>query len=424
MTVKGASVKPHPLSGRLKVMPSKSMSHRLAICAGLAGASRVRSLGLSEDIMATCNVLRGLGYKMDVSGDVLISGQRTSTACNGLLDCGESGSTLRFLIPLALDGTRRRFTGHGRLLSRPQAEYERIFAERGIDFIRTNDYIEVCGTLTPGVYRVRGDVSSQFISGLLFALPVLDGDSRIEISEPLESRSYIDLTLSSLAAFGVHADWDESHGIAINVPGKQKFQPSDVSVEGDFSHAAFWLAAGVLGNGVELTGLKHDSLQGDAHIIDILRAMGAKPEWHGDTLCVPHAQLHGTEVDVSQVPDLFPILSVLAAEAKGITHLTNAARLRIKESDRLAAMAKELSTLGASVTEEEDSLTVDGGHSLKGAPVSAHNDHRIAMSMAIAASVCSGEMTIDNAECVRKSAPDFWEEYRSLGGSFTFSGEN
>ncbi|MCD8392846.1 MAG: hypothetical protein LUB57_06420, partial [Cloacibacillus porcorum] len=188
------TITPKPLSGDIKIMPSKSMSHRLAICAALAGDSRVRSLGLSEDIMATCRALRGLGCEMELKGDMLATRSKKSVSDDTApLDCGESGSTLRFLIPLALDGRRRRFTGRGRLLSRPQEEYARLFAEREIEFIQKEDYIELCGRLRPGLFKIRGDVSSQFISGLLFALPTLGGDSRIEITTRLESRSYIDL---------------------------------------------------------------------------------------------------------------------------------------------------------------------------------------------------------------------------------------
>lgn len=420
---KGITITPKPLAGTIKIMPSKSMSHRMAICAALAGGSQVRSLGLSEDITATCRVLRGLGCEMELTGDTLTTGPKKEPPREAEpLDCGESGSTLRFIIPLALDGKRRRFTGQGRLMSRPQAEYERIFTERGIDFIRSDDYIEVCGRLRPGVFEVRGDVSSQFISGLLFALPALDGDSRIVVTTPPESRGYIELTLSALAGVGIKAAWDDG-GRALNVPGRQRFAPAAVTVEGDFSHAAFWLAAGAVGGGAELTGLKKDSLQGDAMIVELARRMGAAVEWRGEKLCVARSKLRGAEIDVSQTPDLFPALSVLAACAEGETRLTGAARLRIKESDRLAAMAAELAALGAEVREGEDSLTITGGGKLRGGAVSAHNDHRVAMSLAVAASACVGETTIDDAECVKKSAPDFWKEYRAMGGSFMIDKE-
>lgn len=419
------TITPRPLSGEIKIMPSKSMSHRLAICAALAGDSRVRSLGLSEDIMATCRALRGLGCQMELNSDMLATRSKKSVSNDTApLDCGESGSTLRFLIPLALDGRRRRFTGRGRLLNRPQEEYARLFAEREIEFIQKEDYIELCGRLRPGLFKIRGDVSSQFISGLLFALPTLGGDSRIEITTRLESRSYIDLTLAALAEFGVMAEWEEDErGCALNIPGNQRFSPAAVSVEGDFSHAAFWLAAGTLGGGAALSGLKKESKQGDAKIAELLRRMGATVEWSGDKLHAAPSKLRGTEIDVSQTPDLFPILAVLAACAEGETRLINAARLRIKESDRLAAMAAELAALGAEVKEGTDSLTVAGGGGLRGGAASAHNDHRIAMSLAVAASACGGELTIDDANCVKKSAPGFWNEYRAMGGSFVMDKE-
>lgn len=220
------------------------------------------------------------------------------------------------------------------------------------------------------------------------------------------------------------AEWGEDErGCALNIPGNQRFSPAAVSVEGDFSHAAFWLAAGTLGGGAALSGLKKESKQGDAKIAELLRRMGATVEWSGDKLHAAPSKLRGTEIDVSQTPDLFPILAVLAACAEGETRLINAARLRIKESDRLAAMAAELSALGAEVKEGTDSLTVAGGGGLRGGAASAHNDHRIAMSLAVAASACGGELTIDDANCVKKSAPGFWNEYRAMGGSFVMDKE-
>lgn len=419
------SITPARLSGWLRVMPSKSMSHRAAICAALAGKSAVKNVGLSDDVIATCRVLNLLGYSCYLNGTELFAAGRinnfNASASLRLADCGESGSTLRLLLPLALDGIPTRFTGRGRLLSRPMKPYLDLFGARGVSVCHTPEYIDVCGQLSAGLYSLPGDVSSQFISGLMFALPRLDGDSIIELTSPLESRSYVELTLRALAAFGVEITSTMCHGReCYEIPGRQIFKSARVSVEGDYSHAAFWLVAGAIGGGISLSGLDMDSAQGDAAIIDILRKMNTDIEWHDGELRVYPSRLRGAEINISQTPDIFPILSVAACAAEGETILTGGGRLRVKESDRLSAMAEELSKLGAEVRETRDSLYVRGGGKLRGGAVSAHADHRIAMSMAVAASVCEGKVEIDDADCVKKSAPDFWNEYASAGGGYEF----
>lgn len=421
---KSVLITPAALSGTLKIMPSKSVSHRAAICAALAGGSVVENIGLSEDIHATVRALTALGFGCELSGNSLRScGEKPEPAKAPAIDCGESGSTLRLLLPLALDGRPARFTGQGRLLERPMAPYAEMFKKRGIYMEHTPEYIDVRGQLESGVFSLRGDVSSQFVSGLMFALPRLAGDSRVELSSPLESRSYVRLTIQALARFGVEIRETERDGLeAYEIPGGQSFKPAHVKVEGDYSHAAFWLVAGALGGGAKLLGLDKNSSQGDAAVIDILRKMNADIGWEGGELTVRPSKLKGIDADISQTPDIFPILAVAACAAEGETRLYGGARLRVKESDRLSAMAAELAKLGASVSETDDALRVKGGR-LRGGDVSAHADHRIAMSLAVAASVCENAVRIDDAGCVRKSAPDFWLEYAAAGGKYKLEGE-
>lgn len=423
---RGVRITPSALSGSLNIMPSKSVSHRAAICAALSGGSVVKNLGLSEDIMSTRSALTALGFGSELSGSELRgSGPAKAALGERFVECGESGSTLRLLLPLSLDGVPTRFTGKGRLMSRPMEPYADMFCARGITISQTQEGIDVSGTLAPGRYSLRGDVSSQFVSGLMFALPRLDGDSVVELTSPLESRSYVELTMRVLRAFGVEVGEGAADGLAYyQIPGGQSFSPASVEVEGDYSHAAFWLVAGALGGGTALSGLDMHSAQGDAAIIGILKNMNADIRWIGDQLHVRPSRLRGARIDISQTPDIFPILSVAACAAEGETVLFGGSRLRVKESDRLAAMAEALAKLGARVEENDDSLHIMGCGRLSGGAVSARADHRVAMSVAVAASICERKVIIDDADCVNKSAPGFWDEYASAGGYFRFeSGE-
>ena len=415
---------PQKLGGDLACMPSKSMSHRLAIGAILAGNSNVERIGLSEDIEATLSAMCALGFEhFELRGNTLRVGSVSRIHEPRVVDCSESGSTLRFLIPLGMDGEETRFTGRGRLMQRSMRIYEDISPAQRIVFQQQNDEIYVKGKLSYGLFPVRGDISSQFISGLLFALPMLRGDSVIQLSTHLESKAYVDLTIDALARFGVEIAWPTEQSIYI--AGNQAYQPADVCVEGDFSHAAFWLVAGVLGRGSRVTNLRHDSLQGDRAILKILQQMGAKIETIPDGYQAYPSELHGCEIDVSQVPDLVPILSVAACAAQGTTRIYHAARLRDKECDRLAAMASELAALGADIEESEDELKIRGNPQkpLVGGACHGHRDHRVVMSLAIAASLCEKKIKISNAWSVKKSAPDFWNEYAEMGGRFEMKKE-
>lgn len=404
------TITPAALRGSITPPPSKSQAHRLLIAAALAqGESHITNLAYSQDILATLDCLEQLGAVVTRGEDhVRIRGICPGAAPQQLphLDCRESGSTLRFLIPVALAVAQGGiFTGAGRLLERPQAPFQTLFQEKGLTFDHTSDRILAQGRLTPGRYPLAGNVSSQFITGLLYALATLDGDSDIVLTTPLESKNYVDMTLLALEAFGVTV---EETACGYHIPGGQVCRPRDMAVESDYSQAAFYYAAQGLGNPVEICGLNPRSAQGDMRIVPYC------------------AQLCGrgrVELDVSQCPDLVPALALHAALRAGEdTAIVNAARLRIKESDRLATVTQELNNLGANVEEFDDHLIIHGVSTLHGGDVQAHNDHRIAMMLAIAATRADGPVHLSGAESVSKSYPSFWEDYKALGGQITIQG--
>ena len=404
---------PKKLSGAVAPPPSKSQAHRLLIAAALSGGvSVLHGLAESQDIQATRRCLSALGAGIEdlPDGALRVHGLGHGIVMAppyALLDCGESGSTLRFLIPVALlvQG-EASFTGRGRLMERPLKPYEDLFREKGVAWKLEDNVLTVNGgrgydalALDSGAYRLPGNVSSQFFTGLLFTLPLLNGDSTLMSTTPLESRDYLEMTRQALATAGVTSRWlDES---TLCVPGGQVYQPFTAPVEADWSQAGFWYAADFLDSQVEIRGLDPDSAQGDKVVSELYWKL-ARP---GDA-----------EIDVSGCPDLLPPLAVMAAVRSGTTRFTNAARLRMKESDRLSTITAALTALGAEAHEEPDRLIIVGKPSLPGGTVDSANDHRIAMMVAIAATGCTGPVTIRGAECVQKSYPDFWEVYRSLGG--------
>ena len=405
------TITPTPLAGTITPPPSKSQAHRLLIAAALGGGvSRIANVARSQDIAATLSCLEALGAAVEQEGEDTLAvrglgGARPRGGTLPRFDCGESGSTLRFLIPIALAAAEGGvFTGRGRLMERPQAPYFAIFREKGIAYALEDGVLTVQGRLTPGTYTLPGDVSSQFITGLLYALPLLDGDSAIRLTTPLESRGYVDMTLDALEQFGVRAAYDGDR--LFRVPGGQRYQSRAVAVEADWSNAAFWYAACFAGCPLELEGLNERSTQGDMRIVPYF----LKLQGEGDL-----------DLDVSQCPDLVPPLAAMAALRAGrTTRIVNAARLRIKESDRLATVTQVLSQLGADIREGADSLTIRGRDTLAGGvTVSGCNDHRIAMMAAVAAIRCRGPVTITGAQCVQKSYPNFWDDYEKLGGHLT-----
>lgn len=420
-------IAPTKFNGKIHIPSSKSMGHREIICAGLAqGTSIIDNISMSKDIEATCRCLQALGVQIEnvpsrFAGRTAlrVTGSGKLTAAESGADCGESGSTLRFIIPLAaLLDQPFTLTGHGRLVSRPLQAYYDIFDSQQLDYSTENGQLPltVNGRLQPGHYQLPGDVSSQYVSGLLFALPLLEGDSVLEITSQLESASYVNLTLSCLAKYGIKIE-NEGHRL-YKIPGQQKYQPQNSNVEGDWSQAAFWLVAGALGRQVSSTGLTADSLQGDRAVLNIMQRMGAKLTQEQDAVTSEQSTTAGCVIDAADCPDIIPVLTVLAAVSAGTTKITNAARLRIKECDRLAAMTSELNKLGAKIIELPDGLIIEGcEQGLRGgAQVDAWNDHRIAMSLAVAAAACNEPFTLTGAASVAKSYPEFWQDYLQAGG--------
>ena len=385
--------------GAVQAPPSKSMAHRLLICAGLAqGTSVVHGIAESEDVLATIDCLKSLGAKCERDGETItITGTDVCSARpQQPLCCRESGSTLRFFVPLCLiSGEQIKLEGAEGLMKRPMGIYKTICEERGLEFSQDASGITVKGPLESGAYTLPGNVSSQFISGLLFALPLLDGDSVIKITPPVESRSYINMTIAALAQFGVDVLWQDAETIAIK--GGQRYQAREAWVEGDYSNAAFFEALNVLGGEVEVGGLDPHSLQGDKvyqRMFEQLKAGKA-------------------ELSIADCPDLGPVLFAVAGVCEGGT-FTGTSRLRIKESDRGHVMAQVLSKFGVRVDVSEDEIKVyPGGFRAPEGPLQGYNDHRIVMSEAVLMTLTGG--TIEGAEAVSKSFPDFFDKLREIG---------
>jgi len=391
------TIHPGQLQGTVAAPPSKSHAHRLLIAAALAeGECRIHCPLENADIEATVRCLKALGAKIQRDGEYLkVSGALSRTGEKAVLDCGESGSTLRFLIPLCACLSRETIlTGAGRLPSRPNGPLLDAIRENGAIYEGQGLPLFMGGGMKNGRYALPGNVSSQYFTGLLLALPLLKEDSILIYTSPLESMPYVDITLSVLHQFGIEAEPMEN---GWRIPGGQKYvSPGEAKVEGDWSAAAFWLGANHLGSRVKVEGMNEKSPQGDKAIGELLQKIGS-------------------EMDVTDTPDLMPILSAVAAAVPGKTRITGAARLRIKESDRLAAMAKVIRALGGEAVETEDGIIILGG-ALKGGVVNGMNDHRVVMSAAIAATVCKGSVTILGAQAADKSYPGFFKEFAKLGG--------
>ena len=370
-------------SGNITIPPSKSLAHRAIICACLApGRSVISNIDYSVDIRATIEGMRHLGASIKEDKDTLfIDGIETFQYDGDVVNCHESGSTLRFFLPLfSLTGKRATFSGSKRLIERPQNVYEMLFQEQGIDFVRTYPNIIIDGRLKPGELTLKGNVSSQFITGLLFALPLLEADSKIHIEPPFESRSYVDLTIQMLKRFQIIVEYEDAYTLAIK--GNQQYQPTDVLVEGDYSQLVFWASLGVLNHSVETHGLDLHSLQGDKKTIDIFQSMNAGIKVLDDGYQFCPGTLNGTVIDLNDCPDLGPMLFALATQANGKTTFQNAGRLRIKESDRIEAMETELKKLGCSISSTFGTVTITGPVKLQGnVTLHGHNDHRIVMAL-------------------------------------------
>ena len=408
-------IEPSSLKGEITAIPSKSVAHRMLICAALAdGPTTLRIPKTSDDIDATADCLRALGAAITVNNEDYIVEPIAQIENIPQLDCGESGSTLRFLLPVAAAAADRcRFDGHGRLPERPLSDLTDAMKEHGVSFDGEKLPFTIGGRLRGGIFRLPGNVSSQYITGLLLALPLCEEDSVIELTTALESASYIDITLSVLKTFGITVHCERNRYI---IPGKQVFRsPGTLPVEGDWSNAAFFLTAAALNNDIAMTGLNPNSAQGDLKIIALLEQLGAVTQKDNGRLTLRSDELKGCTIDIQDTPDLLPVLSVAAAFAQGKTTFINAARLRLKESDRLASSAAMIENLGGRAEVGEDELTVYGT-GLIGGTVDSCNDHRIAMSAAVAATRCSKPVTILNAEAVKKSYPGFYNDYNKTGG--------
>ena len=407
---------PGARSGCVRIPASKSQAHRLLICAALGKENcAIRCDGISADIAATIACLNALGASISADGDrVLVEPIRRVPAGCCELPCGESGSTLRFLLPVvgALCA-EAVFRMEGRLPARPLSPLDRELCDHGMRICREGARLSCAGRLSSGSYSLPGNVSSQYISGLLMALPYLDGDSELAVAGVVESAAYITMTEDALLLSGIAFQKENWH---YHIQGGQKTQlPKALTVESDWSNAAFFLAAGALSSkGMKVTGLDPASSQGDRAIIEILRSFGADASQVDGAILIRRGILHAVTIDAAPIPDLIPVLSVLAAGAEGETRIINAARLRLKESDRLSSTAAMLRDLGADVTEREDGLVIHGKEYLKGGIVDACGDHRIAMSAAVASCLCTEEVTVCGSECVRKSYPRFWDDWEGL----------
>ena len=393
-------ITPSPLSGAVRVPASKSTAHRLLIAAALAdGPTRISISAMSRDIEATAACLRALGAGIEAEGDALKVSPIAEIPAEVTLDCGESGSTLRFLLPVAAAlGAKSTFIGHGRLPQRPNAPLVEALRAHGAAIDNGLLPMAVSGPLTGGLWTLPGDVSSQYVTGLLFALPLLEADSVIRLTTPLASAAYVDMTLQALRQFGIDI---EGMADGWRIPGRQRYRtPGEAVVEGDWSAAAFWLAANALGASIDVRGLGPDSVQGDRAVTALLGQ---------DT------------IDATHVPDLVPALAVAAASRPTRTVITGAARLRLKESDRLQSVADMLAALGHGVAITPDGLIIDGGPPQPcEAPVrtvDGANDHRIVMAAAVAAAHADRPVRVTGAQAVEKSYPDFFRDFEALGGN-------
>ncbi len=412
---------PARLEGSVVAPPSKSAAHRALICAALSGqACQVAPVAASADMQATLGVLAAMGarFTQDAAAVRFLGAHWTDQPVT--LNCIESGSTLRFLLPVAAAlGIPATFTGSGRLPQRPIGALTEQLREHHISLCANTLPLTISGRLSGGRFMLPGDSSSQFISGLLFALPMLEQDSEILLTCPLQSAGYVDMTLKALRASGIRVT-DEGRGTASErfyIPGKQHYHSGNLTVEGDWSNAAFWLCAAAISGNLVVSGLG-SSVQGDRAIMDLIWQFGGQIAVNscGDVWCYA-APLHGCRIDAGPIPDLVPILAVMGAFANGTTEIYNAARLRIKESDRLATVTAMLRSLGGQVEEYPDRLVIHGG-GLRGGQVDGANDHRIVMAAAIAAQNCTEPVVITGTQAVQKSYPSFFSELSTLGGRF------
>lgn len=412
------TISPSVIKGCVEAIPSKSFAHRLLICAAMSDNETDIVCGsMSEDIKATMACLNSLGGSVTYADNIISVSPLSSVKCGSELNCRESGSTYRFLVPVtAALGAGSNFLLEGRLGQRPMEPLWEALENKGVSISgKGTGKVCVSGKLRSGEFFIPGDISSQFISGLLMALPLLEKDSVIHITGSLESNGYLQMTLSVLKSFGVRIEMDGSSAV---IPGKQTYtSPRHVLTEGDWSNAAFWLCgAAACRQSLICTGLNHFSSQGDSTICRVLESMGAKISFGQNSVRVTAESLHCSDIDVKDIPDLVPAIAVIACAANGTTRIYNAGRLRLKESDRLFTIADTLNRLGADISEQESSLIIHGGKILRGGSVDSCNDHRIVMMAAIASVISEDSITIRNAQAVNKSYPGFFDVFDNLNG--------
>lgn len=413
-------ITPGKLSGTILIPPSKSQIHRAVIAASLAkGKSVISNVAYNDDVLATIGAMEKIGVKMIRNNQQLIINGvgRVVFSDDNIIDCNESGSTLRFILPLfSLSRQKIVFVGKPGLIRRPLAIYEDMFRQMNLSLVPNERGFIMNGALPPGIYELPGNISSQFISGLMFALPLLKGDSVIRLTTVLESEEYVTMTVSMLKQFGVE--------IAVNgneylIRGGQTYTPANFTVEGDFSQMTAFAAAGLMSGEVQCKNIHYDETQADRRILDFGRRMGGVVEETDQGYVFRKSNLIGATFDVSQCPDLTPAVALMGAVAEGITVIENAGRLKYKESNRLLSISETLKALGADVEVGKDNLVIRGKPWLEGGPVDSFNDHRIVMMAAIASSRCQRPVLVKNVEAITKSYPDFFVDFARIGGNFT-----
>jgi 3-phosphoshikimate 1-carboxyvinyltransferase len=385
------------LKGEVNIPPSKSAAHRALICSFLSGGGSVEGIIDSADMKATIGALNALKNGEDT------------------IDCIESGSTLRFIIPIAAAlGKSVTFIGSGRLPERPIGEYIGLLEEHGVK-CRSNGFLplKISGKLTGGTFKLRGDISSQYVTGLLLALPLLNEDGEIILTSPLQSKPYVDMTIKVLKDYNINITEKEN---SYYISGSQSFKARDYTVEGDWSQTAFFLAAGAIGGDVEVKGVDFASTQGDKEIVEIMQRFGAEVSKGESSVRAKKSFLSGIEIDAQNIPDLVPALAVVAARANGKTIIKNAERLRLKESDRIESVVSNLKKMGVNAVETPDGMIIEGTESIKGAELCGYNDHRIVMAFSVLALVADGKTVITDAQSINKSYPSFFDDYNLLGG--------
>ena len=406
-------IAPGALSGGVDIPPSKSAAHRALICAALSeGTSRISPYCTSDDIKATARCLRALGMRVEENGEGYIVGRR-AVLTDSNLDFCESGSTARFLLPIAAAlGGGANATGEGRLPERPMGTLTSLMREHGVTVSSDNLPISVGGKMTSGEFSLPGNISSQYISGLLMSAPLMEGDTYINLTTNIESTGYIDMTIDAMARHGVTVDFTEN---GFSVKACQRYTSNDTVIEGDWSQAAFFMSAAAIGGDVKIHGLDFTSSQGDMAALDVFAAFGADITIEDNVLHIKKGSLRGITVNAADIPDMVPAIAVTAAFAEGQTVIHSASRLRIKESDRIKTTVSALKAMGVSVEETADGMIIKGGK-VSGGVIDGANDHRIVMAFSIAAAFAEGESLIKGAEAINKSYPEFFEDFKKIGG--------